>query len=206
MLIHFIFGLLGAYIGGIPFGPLNLSVVDITMRHGRTAGARFALGASIIEIGEAAIAVIFGNMIALRIGSSPTMNLLVIGFLVLTGLYFIIRKESPKIEQDPRNNSAYVKRGIFMAFINPQAIPYWLLVLTISASFIALDITRLNLVFFLAGVFIGKYFILSTFGMLSRKLKETLGITCAVVSKSIGIFLVLLGIFQGLNYYYWKLF
>ena len=206
MLIHFIFGLLGAYIGGMPFGPLNLSVIDITMRHGKTAGARFSLGASIIEIGEAAIAVIFGSMISFQVRSNSTVNMLIVAFLVLIGMYFILRKESPKLNQGEKNNAAFFKRGIAMAFINPQAIPFWLLVITLVGSYFTLELNHLNLVAFLTGVFLGRYFILSSFGILSRTLKERLRISCKIVSKSIGAFLLLLGVFQFMNYYFWQLF
>ena len=57
MIMQFLFGLIGSFLGGVAFGPINLSVVDITLKKNFAAALRFCFAAALVEIGQATIAI-----------------------------------------------------------------------------------------------------------------------------------------------------
>lgn len=201
MLIHFFLGLISAYIGGIPFGPLNLSVVEITLSKGKRSASRFSFAASLVEIGEAAVAILFGTLIASKLEQYAQLNFVVIIFFFGLGLYFLIKKDHPKTEKQAKDRSSF-PRGIITAILNPQAIPYWLFVLAYLDAAQLIQLKGNNVLIFLLGVFVGKYFILSSFGILSEYLKPRIGDICNYLSKAIGIILIGIGAFQFVRLYW----
>ena len=61
-LTHFLLGFVFSFIGSIPFGMINLTVVDTTIHKGLRAGIVLGLGAAIIEFFQAIIAVLFTHI------------------------------------------------------------------------------------------------------------------------------------------------
>ena len=50
--IYFVVGLIACFIGTIPFGPINLTVVKTTVDYNQARGTEVALAASIFHFGE----------------------------------------------------------------------------------------------------------------------------------------------------------
>ena len=72
--MHFIFGLLGSFLGGVAFGPINLSVVDITLKKSVRSAIRFCVAAALVEIFQATIAILFGKVISRKIEEIPELK------------------------------------------------------------------------------------------------------------------------------------
>jgi threonine/homoserine/homoserine lactone efflux protein len=120
MLIHNLLGFTGSYIGGIPFGPLNLSVVEITLKKDRKAAARFAITASLVEIVEASIAILFGKLIIVHLEANIWLKLAVIFFFISFGFFLYSKKKLPVKDDTSKGKSAFVK-GLVVSVLNPQA-------------------------------------------------------------------------------------
>lgn len=80
MVLHFIYGFLGSFLGGVPFGPINLSVVDLTLKKSIRSGLRFSFAAALVEIAQAIIAVLFGKLISRKIDELPELKIVVMVF------------------------------------------------------------------------------------------------------------------------------
>lgn len=193
MLGHFILGVTGSFFGGIPFGTINLAVVDMTLQQNRRSGARFAIGASIVEIGEAGVAVLLGEMITVRLDASLAIKIVVVVFIILFGLYFILKRDSPDMEKEQTNHSPYI-RGLVVSSRNLLAIPYWIFVLAIIQSYDTVQLQGEKLIVFLTGAGVGKYFILSIFGILSNYLNAHMQQVYRLVNKFTGTVLILIGL------------
>jgi threonine/homoserine/homoserine lactone efflux protein len=201
MTLHFFYGLLGSFIGGIAFGPLNLTVVDITLRRSMQHAARFSAAAALIEIGQAAIAVLFGKLIGSKLDEWPQLKVVVVVFFVLLGLYFLLKKERPESAYDGKGKGSFFVKGLILASLNPQAIPYWIFVLAYLTSIDALALQSWNFPVFLAGVCIGKYLILSVYGLLSEYIRKRTRNLSKAVSKTIGIILICIGFYQAWRFF-----
>jgi threonine/homoserine/homoserine lactone efflux protein len=202
MIMHFIFGLVGSFLGGVAFGPINLSVVDITLKVNMKSAIRFSIAAAFAELLLAYIAIMFGKIISRRIEEFPELKLLVIAFFIILGLFFILKKDTPKTETSPGKNSSKFLNGFVVAILNPQVIPYWIFVLAYLKSANVLYLKSWHLLLFLAGISLGKLIILTLYGYLSEYIKRHFANINDYVSKTIGSLLIVVGLVQAINYFF----
>ena len=200
--MQFIFGLLGSFLGGVAFGPINLSVVDITLKKSIQSAMRFIIAAALVETVQATIAILFGKLIARKIEEFPELKLLVIVFFVILGLYFIFKQDKPNADLTADNKKSNFLNGFVVAILNPQAIPYWIFVLAYLKSSQVLYLKSWHLLIFLVGVSIGKFIILSLYCYLSEYIKKHTANLNDYVSKAIGGLLLLVGLIQAANYFF----
>ena len=168
MIMHFIFGLLGSFLGGVAFGPINLSVVNITLKESIKSAIRFSIAAAFAEVILAYIAIMFGKIISKRMEEFPELKLLVIAFFIILGLFFILKRDTPETESSTSKNSSNFINGFIVAILNPQIIPYWILVLAYLKSSNFLYLKSWHILLFLIGVSLGKFIVLSLYGFLDR--------------------------------------
>lgn len=200
MVMHFIFGLMGSFLGGVAFGPINLCVVELTLRLDKQCATRFIAAAAIVEIFQAFIAILFGKLIARSIAEIPEFKLLVIAFFLVLGLIFILKKN--KTEPAPTTNRSNFIHGFIVAMLNPQAIPYWIFVLAYLKSSGIIHLESWNFALFLTGVMGGKFLILSLYSYLSVYIKQRIAHIDTFISKAIGAILLVFGLIQVLGYFF----
>ena len=124
MFFHLLFGFSGAILGGIAFGPINLSVVSITISKDLKAGIRFSTAAAFVETFHAWMAILFGKIFLDSINTSTTFQTFVVLFFLGLGTYFILKKDHQKLEKGSKKKSSDFFRGFVVALLNPQVIPY----------------------------------------------------------------------------------
>ncbi len=202
MLIQFFYGLFGSIIGGVAFGPINLSVVELTIKKNLPSANRFCLAAALVEVGQAFIAILFGKLISRKIDEFPEFKLLVILFFFILGLYFVLKKDKPKSELNTAGERSSFLNGIIVAVLNPQSIPYWIFVLAYLKSANVLELYSIKLWLFLIGIAIGKYTILVTYSYLSFFINRHISNLNNYVSKGIGGLLMVIGLIQAIRYFF----
>lgn len=200
--MHFLYGLLGSFLGGVAFGPINLSVVDLTLKKSMRSARQFCLAAALVEIFQATIAILFGKLISRKIEEFPELKLLVIIFFVVLGLYFIFKQDKPKAELSKDGKRSNFLNGFIIAILNPQVIPYWIFVLAYLKSAQVLYLKSWHLVIFLVGVTIGKFLILSLYSYLSEYIRKHTANLNEYVSKAIGGILLVVGLAQAIKYFF----
>ncbi|NJN28002.1 MAG: LysE family transporter [Cyclobacteriaceae bacterium] len=200
--MQFLFGLLGSFLGGVAFGPINLSVVDITLKRNLSAALRFSLAAALVEIAQAAIAVLFGKIISRKIAEIPELKLIIIAFFIALGLYFMFKRDSPQAEASGSAKKSNFLNGLIVAILNPQAIPYWIFVLAYLKSNHLLYLNSWHFLLFLIGVSLGKFIVLGLYGYLSEHIKKHTHHLNEYVSKGIGALLLAVGLVQCIQYFF----
>jgi len=200
---HFCYGLLACFIGGLPLGMINLSVINITLKKSYSSAIRFALGSSLVEILEASIAVIFGIAIDDFLEENKEIELVIFAAFVGLGIYFLVKKPRPVYYDDSssRKTSEFVK-GITVAMLNPQAIPFWLFALAIVAPYHIINFIGSNLYFFLGGVFIGKMLSLIIFAKGALYIKAHLSRHSQIIDRTMGAIFIIIGMIQVWRYYW----
>ena len=202
MITHFTFGLVGSFVGGVAFGPINLSVVDLSLKKNINSALTFSAAAAVVEIFQAAIAVTFGKLISRKIDEFPELQLLVIAFFVMLGLFFLYKRDNPRKESKTEKNSSTIANGFIVAFLNPQAIPYWIFVLAYLKSIDVLYLNSWHLFLFLSGASIGKFIILGLYSYLSEIIQRHFENLNEYVSKVIGGLLLGIGLAQAVRYFF----
>ncbi len=196
LLFHLLFGLTTCFLGALPFGAINLSVVSVAVRKSYNQAVLFALGASLVEIAEAFIAVAFGQYINQFLTEYTFIPYLIGTVFLVVGFYFFVRKTSPTLDNVENGNKTDFLKGVVVALLNPQAIPFWLFALAFITPFGLLEFSGLPLILFLAGVFIGKLIALIGFAKMSTYLEKQLGKSCNTIDYIMGSVFVIIGSFQ----------
>lgn len=121
----FFLGFIFSYVGSIPPGTLNVTVLQIALERQVNIALRFALAVSIIEYPYAWIGVQFEYYIS----RSPVIleNFQLIAALVMTllGVSNLLPGKAPTGLARRFQESGF-RRGIILSLLNPMAIPYWM--------------------------------------------------------------------------------
>ena len=179
-----------------------MSVVNITLKKSAKSAYQFALGSSIVEIFEASVAIIFGLAIEGFIRHNQLLQFIIFIAFVLLGIYFLLKKPKPVFYEssEVKKSSEFVK-GVVVALLNPQAIPFWLFALAFVAPYHIIDFVGSNLYFFLGGVFIGKLLALMLFTKGAKFIKSRLSQSSRIIDKTMGGIFIVIGIVQAVKFY-----
>lgn len=197
---YLVLGFLGSFIGTIPFGPINLSVVDATLKDGMKGAIIFAIPAAIVEFAYSYFSLSFYWVINEQISSSQWIPILIIFIFLLGGFYFFFKKEKPSTEGPEYKRKNNFLKGFIIATLNPQAIPYWIFVIGYYnlKHYVEMSSTEhLDLVLsFVIGAALGKIVCLYLYALLSKRIAHRLGRISALMNKIIGTVLFFIALIQ----------
>jgi threonine/homoserine/homoserine lactone efflux protein len=179
-----------------------MSVVNIALKKSAKSAYQFAFGSSLVEIFEASVAVIFGLAIEGFLRDNQLLQFIIFFAFVLIGIYFLLKKPK-RVFYESTSNKKYSEfiKGIAVALLNPQAVPFWIFALAFVAPYHIIDFVGANLYFFLGGVFIGKLLALVLFTKGAKYLKTHLSQSISVIDKTMGSIFIIIGIIQALGHY-----
>ncbi len=126
MLTLFSIAFIFSFLGAIPPGAINLSVIQLAIEKRKIAALRFTFAAALVEFPYVLIAVKFENWIT----SSPVIiqNLKLISasvMLILAAINFISYfKNSPTSKASGSLKSGF-RKGVIISILNPLVIPFW---------------------------------------------------------------------------------
>lgn len=195
-LIYFLVALISALLGTIPFGPINLAVVKTTVDLNATRGTEMAVAASLVEIVEALIAISFGMVISNYLESNAFIKVIIALAFFGLAAYILTRKSTSGINNNESDNRPIFIRGLLIAALNPQAIPFWIFALAAISQYFTFEYEGINLLAFLGGVATGKLIALYGFVVTSNYLKDHLQQSGLLVNRLLAGVLVFIGITQ----------
>jgi threonine/homoserine/homoserine lactone efflux protein len=121
----FFLGFFFSFIGSIPPGTLNVSILQLGLQGKTQIALRFAIAVSIIEYPYAWIGVQFQYWLT----SSPVVveNFQIIAAIVMTtlGIVNLLPSKAPSGFKKKFSESGF-RRGLILSILNPMAIPYWM--------------------------------------------------------------------------------
>ena len=127
---------------------------------------------------------------------NPWLRLLIaLGFLLLAGV-LLTRKPKTEMQTVTPAQGSYFRRGLLLAALNPQAVPFWVLALAVISQYFSFNYQGLLLAAFLAGVFLGKLTALGGFVALAGYLKDKLQSSSKLVNQALALVLTLIGLSQ----------
>jgi threonine/homoserine/homoserine lactone efflux protein len=121
----FFLGFIFSFIGSIPPGTLNVSILQMALQGKKQIATRFAIAVAIIEYPYAWIGVQFQYWLT----SSPMVveNFQLIAAIVMTslGIFNLLPAKQPTGFAKKFSESGF-RRGLALSILNPMAIPYWM--------------------------------------------------------------------------------
>lgn len=199
ILLAFFLGTFFSFIGSIPPGTLNLSVLQLGLEGKVKTALRFALAVSIIEYPYTWIGVQFEAWIT----SSPVVienfQLITAIVMVAIGVLNLWSSEKPTSFSQKFNESGF-RRGLILSILNPMAIPFWIGVTAYLKAQGWLNLSSVWLLHsYILGTSVGAMLLLTLFALMAKKLARYVK-SSKMVKRVPGFTLLILGIYAFIKY------
>ena len=197
-LIHYFIGLIVSFIGTIPIGPINLTVVSTTLKKGLPAAIQVSIAAAMVEILQSFLAVYCGMMIIESLELYPIFKLSIFTLFIIAGAIFLYKSNQPT-SSPPKRFSVKISnfsRGLVVGLLNPQAIPFWVFFLAYMKMTNWIDYEFYHILSLLVGVFTGKFLALYCYGLLSMAVSKRITDITSLMNKVLGSVLIGIGLLQ----------
>lgn len=125
-----------SFLGSIPPGSINISVMQLSIQQQRGAALSLALGAVLIESIYAGISLSFLQLLSEKeLLYQILMWITGLGLMILGMINFFSSSSSKSFnhEKNTRKRNSFLK-GVFLGLINPLSIPFWLGMTTYLSS------------------------------------------------------------------------
>jgi threonine/homoserine/homoserine lactone efflux protein len=116
-----------SFIGSIPPGTLNLTILQLGLEGKINIAWRFAIAAALIEYPYAWLAVVFENLITTSPVILNNFKLLTAVVMILLGILNVWSARKPSVLAEKFQKSGF-RRGILLGILNPLALPFWIAV------------------------------------------------------------------------------
>ncbi len=156
-LLHIVLGFVMAFLSLIPPGMLNMTAVKTSIQKGRNEGIWFALGAALVVIPQAFIALVFARYFADNPQVVERLELAgIIVLFVLSIVFFMQARKKFKGDGGKREGKSFWI-GMLMSGMNMLAIPFYLVLSSVLENRGLLQTEQPFINLFVSGVFLGAF-------------------------------------------------
>lgn len=194
-MLYFLVAAVASFIGSVQAGVVNTAVLAHTVKWGRTAGRRMAVGGSIPEFVYAAVAFWGAGRLVEALGlGARGITLVISTILLVLGLYFVFLFHPRPAAPGEDKLTGDLRRGVLLGLANPQLLLFWCGVRLMVIAWGMTGEGVLDLLAFALGAFTGAIILLLILVRLGVKAQERLSPKgLRVLFRSIGAFLLASG-------------
>ncbi len=194
--VSFIF----SFVGSIPPGTLNLTIIQLGLENRMAAALRFAFAASIIEYPYAWIAVKFERLITSSPVVTENLHLIAAVIMILFGSIALWQSMKQPSETKTGFSNSGFRKGLLLGILNPLALPYWIAITAYLNAQGWIDLSTLpSMHAYFFGVFAGAFSLLMIFAYVGRKVMSAFR-SMPAIRRVPGFMLLVLGIFSLIQY------
>lgn len=186
-----------SYIGSIPPGTINISVVQLTLTGRIKEAVQFALAAALVEFVYATLAVGVQFLFVSKLDFTLHFKIVAASVMIVLGLVNFFGKSRRTGEQKSILPMAGFKKGVVISIFNPLAIPFWIAVTAYLESHAWIAINRQTFWIYIAGISTGTFLLLSTLVLIVSKFRVSFD--SFVVNKVTGLIFMGLGVYTFLT-------
>lgn len=197
--IYLLIGALICAIGAVPFGLVNLSVMDVAINQNVRKSMSIAHGATIIEILFALIALHAGSILSGYFNHNILMKYTVLAVLIVSGIFFWFKQSKLKNKEESNVSNGFLK-GAFLNLISIQVLLFWLFAVTFLSVRNLFPSTLNQFSLFISGVWMGKMAVLRAYAILGKKLAEKFLLISQNMNRIIGLVLIFVAFIQLIKY------
>lgn len=174
-LLFFLVASLASFIGSLQAGVVNTAVLAHTIKWGRHAGRRMAVGGSIPEFIYAGVAFFGAGWLVEQLGIGATgITIIVSSILLVLGIYFVFVYRPRPAAPGEDKLTGDLRRGVLLGLANPQLLLFWCGVKLMLVSFNMTSDAFADLLAFALGAFTGAIILLMVLVRLGVKAQEKL--------------------------------
>lgn len=199
--MHFIIviliGILVTSVGAIPFGLVNLNVMDISFRVGRREAMQLALGAAIIEVVYGIIAIVLGTFLHRFIDSNSYLKVIIVLIIGIVGVIYFLKKIPA--EETHTARFRYFIYGAFLNIISFQVFLFWIVAAAYLHTHEWFIPEGMILLLFALGIWIGKMIVLWIYAISGKTILSRFKLVARNINRIIGTLLIFIMILQFLK-------
>ena len=184
-----------SYVGSIPPGSLNITVMQLAIQKRRRAAVFFAFAATAIEFVYAGFTVEFHNFLTRDEVIADYFRIITSAVLIILGLWNILSKDTSEsvIVNSEKGRHGFV-RGMILGILNPMTIPFWLAITTYLENDDLVEIEGVGFWLYLMGLAAGTFCLLLTVNLLGERFTK-IADNKFLVHKVPGIILLCIGVY-----------
>lgn len=196
----FLVGLAVNFAGYVPFGNVNLTVVQLTINRSIRDAMYFIISFSIVEFFFTYAIMYFADWFAGQKSLIFWLDwVLVVVFLVL-GISSWRNTHKEKYVNYSHKES--IKYGILLGFINPMQVPFWMICGTYLISHNWIPVGNGALAVFSLGSSSGAFLCLTGFARFSKYLHEKFAFSSKVINRSVAVLFLLLAAYHIIKMFF----
>ena len=181
-------------IGALPFGLVNLTVLDVSFRNGKSAALKVAHGAAWIEVIFGFAALIAGSWIGLAMHQNVITEYLAMIIPALVGVFFFLKKTSSTA--DNRDQHRGFIKGALLNLVSIQVLLYWLFAVAYVNTRWQPEFNIYSILLFASGIWLGKMGVLWIYARFSVPILSRSTFLAQNMNRIIGTVLAFSAIFQ----------
>ena len=203
MTLTFIVAFVVSFLGSIPPGAINLSVLQLSAEGRADAALRFALAGMLVEIPYAYIAIRFQALLEQSPWLTDNFKLIAAVVLVTLGITSLLSKKRNRAQGFMKKfHESGFRKGILVGILNPMAILFWIALTSYLVQHDWVDLgTTSREVAYIAGLAAGTIVFLLILIVAGKRLTPYFREN-AVLQKLPGIAFILLGIYSLASYFH----
>jgi threonine/homoserine/homoserine lactone efflux protein len=190
LLLNFVSGAVVSFLGSLPIGILNVTIVKLSLQHGAKQALYFALACAWVEMGYSLLAVqLTTTLVRLEAYRFP-LHLLSISVLFIAGIYYLQHKPVVGAGKKQKLSGAFYQ-GVVLSLINIVAVPFWLFYTVVLQNYEWVAIgTALQITWYVAGIALGTFLGLLSFAALARLADKRLVLEGRWINRIVGVLLL----------------
>ena len=183
--LTFILGLLANFIGYVPPGNINLTLVQITINRGLKQALHFIISFSCVEFFFTYFIMHAAKWLSHQVKLDTIIDwVMVVLFGVLGIITWVNRKKAP---QKTYSEHESIKYGIILGFLNPMQVPFWMITGTYLITHQWILFGKLALVIFSLGSACGAFLCLFIYARFSKYIQSKFALSTLVINTGIAI-------------------
>jgi threonine/homoserine/homoserine lactone efflux protein len=183
--LTFFLGLIANFIGYIPPGNINLTLVQITINRGLKQALQFIIAFSSVEFFFTYFIMHAAKWLSGQVRLDILIDwVMVVLFTVLGTITWINRKKPPEAKY---KESDSIKYGILLGFLNPMQIPFWMITGTYLITHEWILDGKLDLVIFSVGSAGGAFLCLFLYAQFARYIQSKFALSTRIINTCIAI-------------------
>lgn len=186
ILLTFFIGLIANFVGYVPPGNINLSLVQIAINRGVKQALQFIIAFSCVEFFFTYFIMNAADWLSQQLNLSTIIDwIMVVLFGVMGTITWIHRKKAPETKKNSDRDS--IKYGILLGFLNPVQIPFWMITGTYLITHEWIETGRLALIIFSVGSAAGAFLCLFIYAKSARYVQNKLDISNKTINTGIAV-------------------
>ena len=194
----FFVGFVASFIGSLPIGMLNMTVMEISFSKNLKQGVLFSAGAAFVEFFQAIIAVKFSSWFLENPTVEMMIKLSVIPVLLVFGIVHLRKNlNDPTSKGNESEKYSGFPKGMFLSGINPISIPFWVFYAVWFQSMGWISFETIPAIMFVTGISLGTFVCLSLFGKLGQYIFSRIAVLSLWMNKIVGGVFIILALYQS---------